>query len=318
MPGVSPAIRAAILESRPSTRDAILRWRRGAEYRAAMAAFADCPPDDPGPATAQAERLLADDAWLGALLGPMLDALAADPFFEPPFKPSRDALRTGAILFDCPAASISASVTSAAAMAAMAPPTSLIVSGRVQVMRTLGAGGARLRRWRAEPLTPGFSAASARRCEALGPRLLADGETHRCDGRVEAQLLEGAARDVVSVVATIRAGAAPLMREYAIADRRLLRVVSADDRASRTEMLLAFLRLSGRADAACQFEAVTRDPAFHLRWAAMREWLALDARAALPRLGEMAVEDPNAEVRAAAGLTLAAARRRVEEARCRG
>jgi hypothetical protein len=75
-------------------------------------------------------------------------------------------------------------------------------------------------------------------------------------------------------------------------------------------MLLAFLRLAGRADAGPQFDAATRDPAFHLRWAAMREWLALDARAAMPRLEAMMVADPHVEIREAAARTLATIRLR--------
>lgn len=317
MTGISDAVRAAIAESRAGTLAAVRDWQGGVAYQAAAGAFAACPLDDPEPAALQAERLLGDDGWVRALLDPLLAALAADPFFEPPFKVNRDARRIGAILIDTPAASISASVTSAAAMATLPPPASVVATGRMQVMRTIRAGGATLRRWRAEPLTRGFSASAAPPCRPLAPVALIDGDIRRCDGRIEAHLIEGASRDVVTLVATIRPGAAPLMREYAIASQALLRVASADDRASRTEMLLGFLRLGGRSDAGARFDAVTRDPTFHLRWAAMREWLALDARAALARLGEMAAEDPNAEVRAAATLTLITVRRRMEEAECR-
>ena len=69
------------------------------------------------------------------------------------------------------------------------------------------------------------------------------------------------------------------------------------------KLLLAYLRAARRADAAPAFETATRAPAYFLRWAAMREWLALDARAALPRLRALA-HDTNAEVRAAARATL--------------
>lgn len=312
MPAMSPAMPAAIAASRRAARALIGCWRESAEYRALACAFADGSEDDPEPVARRAECLFGDDGWAAALLAPLLGALAEDPFFEPPFKVSRDALRIGAILFDGPAASITASVTGAAAMAALPPPATLVVSGRVQVTRTIKAGGATLRRWRAEPLAACFSAATAAPCDEIASIALADGQVCRCDGRVEAQLVGDAQSDVVTLVATIRPGAAALMREYAVGDRRLVRVASADDRASRTEMLLAFLRLSGRADAGAQFAAATHDSAFHLRWAAMREWLALDARAALPRLSEMAARDPHDEVRTAALRTLAAVERRVE------
>lgn len=317
MPGVSNAVRAAIAAAREPARETVRRWRGGTEFRALVRTFADCPLDAAEPGAARAEALLADAGWAEALLAPLVEALAADPFFEPPFRVNRDALRIGAVLFECRAATLTACVTSAAAMAVLPAPASAVFSGRVAVTRYVKAGGASLRRWRAEPVTPAFAAAAAQPCTRLDTVELVDGEIRRIDGRVEAQLLDAAARDVVTLVATIHGGAAPLMRECALEDGRLLRVASGDDRPSRTEMLLGFLRLAGRADAGACFEAATHDPAFHLRWAAMREWLLLDAHAALPRLVEMARGDTNAEVRAAAAGTLAMVERRLGEARCR-
>lgn len=309
---MTEALRARIAASREASRAIARRWLEGAEYRALESAFGDCPLDKAEPAADRAERLLSDGGWAAALIDPLVAALARDPFFEPPFKVSRDARRFGAVLFECPAVSITMSIASAAAMRTLPAPTSVIVTGRVAVTRYLKAGGATLRRWLAEPVTPGFGAAAALPAGALPAVTLADGDVVRLDGRIEAQLVTEAHSDVVTLAATVRPGAAPLMREHAIADGALLRTASNDDRASRTEMLLAFLRLSGRADAGEQFDAVTRDAAFHVRWAAMREWLTLDARAALPRLIEMAADDANAEVRAAAARTLVAVERRLE------
>ena len=53
--------------------------------------------------------MLADTDW-AALLAPLVEALAAYPFFEPPFRISRDAVRTGAVLIDTPMVSISMSL----------------------------------------------------------------------------------------------------------------------------------------------------------------------------------------------------------------
>jgi hypothetical protein len=312
MSGVDEAQRAAILAARGTARDTIRKWRGGAAWRTLEAAFADCPADDPAAAMACAATLLGNGDWAAALLDPLVEALADDPWFEPPLRPNRDALRIGAVLFDCPAASISACRTSAAAMRRLPAPVAIAFSGRLAVTRYVRAGGATLRRWHAEPAGSDFRADTASPCHALAAIRLSDGDVHAIDGRCEAQLLAGAAGDVVTLVATIRAGAAPLMREHAIADGRLLRVASGDERTSRTEMLLAFLRLAGRADAGACFEEATRDPAFHLRWAAMREWLGLDARAALPRLEAMAAADPHAEIRDAAARMLVVVRSRLE------
>lgn len=312
---MSEATRAAIVAARVDAGVVIRRCREGAAFRSAAAAFADCA-DSPERAADRAEALLADPDWAGSLIAPLMAALAANPMFEPPIKAHRDALRTGAVLFDCPAASIAASVTNASAMAALPAPRTIVFTGRIAVTRTIRAGGARLRRWRADAMGPQFAAADAAACVPLDVAPLHDGMIHRTDGRTRAQLICGATRDVVTLVATIRVGAMPLMREYDIASGALLRVADADDRPSRTEMLLRFLRVTGRADAGPCFEEVTHAPGFHLRWAAMREWLALDAGAAASRLAEMARGDPHAEVREAAIRMLPIVAQKLETARC--
>jgi len=316
MTGMTDQLRTRIAASREASRTIARRWQQGAEYRALEAVFADCPLDRAEPAADRAERLFADDGWAAALIAPLVGALERDPLFEPPFKVSRDARRFGALLFDCPALSITMSIGDVVAMATLPAPTSVLCTGRVTVTRYLKAGGATMGRWRVDPIGADFTAAAATPARALPPLKPAQGELVRLDGRTEAQLLASARSDVVTLAATVRPGAAPLMREYAISDGALIRTASNDDRASRTEMLLAFLRLSGRADAGEQFDQVTRDPAFHLRWAAMREWLALDARAARPRLAEMAMDDPHAEIRAAAAQTLATVERRLQQVPC--
>lgn len=315
MDGVSEATRTAIVAARAGAGAAIRKCRDSKAFRVATTAFADCA-DSPELAAERAEQLLADSDWARELLAPLMGALAADPLFEPPIKVHRDALRIGAALFDCPAASIAASVTSASAMARLPPPRTIVFTGRVAITRTVRAGGARLRRWCADAMAPEFNAGDAAPCSVLEPVRLEDGMIHRTDGRWQAQLICDAGADVVTLVATIRAGAAPLMREYDIHSGALLRVADADDRPSRTEMLLRFLRVAGRADAGACFDDATRAHGFHLRWAAMREWLALDAAAAANRLGEMACDDPHAEVRTAAARMLPIVKQRLAAAGC--
>lgn len=314
MNGVDEATRAAILAARAVAGEMVRAWRNGTAWRALDARFADCPADDPGPAMERAIALLRDSDWAEALLEPLAAALAADPLFEPPLRANRDAMRIGMALFDCAAVSLAAYRTSADAMRRRPTPETVSFSGRLAVTRYVRAGEATLRRWRTESAGLAFRADAAPLCHEEPVLSLADDDVVIMDGHREAHLLAGAARDVVTLVATIRAGAAPLIREHAIADGRLLRVASGDDRTSRTEILLGFLRLAGRADAGPQFEEATHDSAFHLRWAAMREWLRLDARAALPRLEAMAARDPHAEIRDAATRTLPVVRARLEPA----
>lgn len=304
MPGFPEALRGALAASREQGRARVRAWRALPAVRALDEAFADCPLDAAEPAADRAERLLGDDGLVAALLDPLLAVLASDPLFEPPFRPRRDESRTGVVLFECPAASLVLSVTHAATLSAYPTPRTIALCGRVSVTRVVVAGEAHWRRWRASD--------DGTHCAAAPPVALGAGMVERIDGRREVRLLTGARRDVVALTATIRAGAAPLLRQFDLASGRLLRTADGDDRSSRAQMLLTFLRASGRLDAEPRFEAATHDPAHQLRWAAMREWLMLDAGAALPRLAQMAGDDPHLHVRAAARRTLDA----VEASRC--
>jgi hypothetical protein len=296
VPAFPEALRGALTASRVHSREVARRWHVLPEARALRAAFADCPLDAAKTAAERAEHLLADGDWIAALLDPLLATLARDPLFEPPFKPRRDEVRTGFALYEGPAVSLVAGVTHAATLAQRPAPRTILASGRVTVTRVLAPGGATWQRWQVQ--------AGGETCIAAPPVPLVDGAVDRIDGRHEARLLAGAASDVVTLTATIRAGAAPLLRAFDIETGRLVRVADGDDRSSRAQMLLAFLRASGRADAEPCFEKATRDAAHQLRWAAMREWLMLDAGAALPRLARMAGDDPHPQVRAAARRTL--------------
>jgi len=245
----------------------------------------------------QARALLADSGWIAGLIAPLVDALRADPWFDPALRITRDAMRTAVVLADLPAMSLTASVTSAAALARLDPPETVVLSGRRALTLYVRGGQAQVRQWRLADTEP-------RRCVEIERHVFSDGDLIEQDGRREGRLIVAATGDVVAVTATAKSGADPLLHEFAIADGRLIRSATADDRSSRAELLLGLLRASGRNDAADSFDAMTRDPAFHLRWAAMREWLMLDARAARPRLAEMAATDPDPGVQAAAAQTL--------------
>lgn len=303
--------RAALAAAQARSVAVARAWRAGAAYRALVAMFDAVPADDVEAVAAVAHAWLALADATGALIAPLVAALAGDCWCEPSFRVSRDTLRVGARLFDHPAVSISASVLSARALAALPPPSSVTVSGRLTLVRYIRGGGGRLRLWTAEPAGADFSRATAGRLEPLGTVRLADDRVLRIDGRLRAARVEDAAEDVVTVTATIRAATAPFQRDYALPSGKLMRVATNDDSAARAQMLLTFLRHAGRADAGECFAAGTRDEAFFLRWAAMREWLALDAVAALPRLRAM-LDDPHPEIQQAAAETLP-----VVEAACR-
>ncbi|PCG14844.1 MULTISPECIES: hypothetical protein [Sphingomonas] len=283
------ALAAAAERSAPIAR----AWHDGDAVRHATAAFAALAPDDADRVADAAATLLADAAWIAALLAPLAAALREDPWFDAPLRVARDTRRTVVRLLDLPAATVSATVAVGDPDAA-----TLTVPGRLAVTRYHRARGARLLRWDAGPPDAAYALPLA----ALPVIDLHDGLVLRTDGRREAMLIDAAAPVATVTVAT----RAPVMvREYERATGRLLRIATGDEAASRTHMLLTLLRIAGRTDAGDRFDAATRADAFHLRWEAMREWLALDADAALPRLRELAAGDPHGEVRATAAATLA-------------
>lgn len=291
-------------------RDAALRsrgfatgWRAGpgcAHARATLDAVGAGPAEAVADAAAE---LIADDGWVAAMLDPLVAALAADPWFEPPTRANRDPPRSGAILFEHPAATITASVLSAAVLRDTPLPATVVAPGRLSVIRYVRAGGARVARWAMAPVADPVRAATMGRCQPQATLYPADGDLVRHDGRVAAQLLTAASSDVVTVTATARVGAAPVMREYDRVSGAFVRMATTDEGAARAQMLLTLLRVAGAADAGACFDAATRDGAFFLRWSAMREWLAHDWRAAWARLEEMAATDPHPDVRATAAAT---------------
>lgn len=273
--------------------------------------------DDAGTLADTAERMLAREDWLADLLAPLIAAMRAEPLFEPPVDAQRDAVRFSTILFDQPNMTITATILSADALAVAPPTRSVTLAGRLAVIRYARAGGARRQLWTAQSAEPDFHAAAAGRCAMTLDQPLADGMVVRLDGRTQGQVIYGATADLVTITATVRSGASAYVREYRLADGALLRCAMLDERPARIQMLLAYLRLARRADAGACFAAAVQDAAFFLRWPAMREWLALDARAALPDLRAMAERDPHDEVRAAARATLAMIVAAREPAACR-
>ncbi|MBX9813897.1 MAG: hypothetical protein K2X76_04275 [Sphingomonas sp.] len=288
--------RATLEASRARALAFARRHRESAPVRAADAALDGLAEADA--VAGAATRLLGDDAWVRALLAPMVAALAEDPWFEPPLRVQREGGRLGAVLYEHPALTLTGTLVAPSDTA----PARLIVPGRLSVVR-YQRGSGRLLLWRAEPAGPDFCAARAAPIVPVGAVGLRDGLVRRIDGRSHAQAIEGATGDLVILTATIAAEAAPFARDYDRASGRLARVAALDHAASRAQLLLGYLRAARRAEATPAFDAASRSRAYFLRWAAMREWLALDAQSALPRLRALA-DDPNDEVRAAARATL--------------
>lgn len=268
-------------------------WQSDPAWRAFEADARAIGTTDAARALAGAQALIAG-IDVPTLLAPLLAALAEDQLIDLPFRCTRDSLRTVLMLHENPAVAISLTVLSATAVAAVPPPATIVATGRLAVTRILAGRGC-LRRWQ---LSDDGHAAE------VTPAILDAGHLFASDGRRECQLIARLDADQVTLRASLAAGAAPFVREFPIAGGSMLRRAPIDDRGSRAVMLLSQLRASGHREHAAAFDAATRDGDFTLRWAAMREWLMLDAPAAMLRLRAMALTDPESEVRTAAIATL--------------
>ncbi|WP_174292989.1 hypothetical protein, partial [Sphingomonas bacterium] len=167
--------RAALAKAHRASLAVASAWRASEPYQALFARFDALPPGDAEAVAAEAAALFADTAWLTALLAPWMTALAGDDAFEPPLRARRDPLSIGAMLFDHPAVSISATSVSADALTASPVPRTVVVPGRLSVVRYHRAGGARWRQWQAEAIAPGFTVRGAAPCRRLPDQRLGDG-----------------------------------------------------------------------------------------------------------------------------------------------
>ena len=274
-------------------------WQRTADRLAFVDAFDSVAAGSLPIARDRATALLTERELPRRLFATMTAALADSPLFDPPLRATRDSGHVGAILFETPAARMSATLVSARDLR-HATAGRAIVPGHVTVTRYVRACGAMVRRWR--PAQDG-------RLVEVAPLFPADDDIIVHDGRHDAQVIAEANGDVVMLSILLRAGRAEQAREYRLPDGSLVRAASTDEAGARTSMLLTLLRVCARTDAGAVFDAVTREPSPHLRWSAMREWLALDATAAIDRLRVMAQDDGDESVRAVARATLELAAR---------
>jgi hypothetical protein len=256
-----------------------------------------------------ARTFLEDDGAIESCIAALVDAAHSDPFFRPPLPTGSSEVHHGLLLFDQPSLTIFVSVASAEAVAAKrlarTGGASIVFPGKLSLYRFIKAGGATLSFWEAPEIEPGFSAAGSGRCLRVDRRRLNDGEIFALDGRRESFVVDHAQSDMVYLHAATPLDSAPLTVEYDCDSFEFVGASSTDEASSRAQMMLTLLRTMDRRDAAPVFEAMLGSPHFYTRWAAMRDFLALDSERALPHLQRMAEGDEHPEVREAASETLA-------------
>ena len=253
-------------------------------------------------------KLLDDATWTRPLIQAALDAAMADPFFEPPFAPIGGGVHTGLVLLDHPLAVMTATIVTPASFAAsrrVSGKRSIGFTGTRSLTRFVRSGGAQLIFYTADAAAGDFCAGAALPCRRKERRMIVDGEIVAIDGRTESFVIDATAGAIVMVAGELRARPCALAREFDSATLEFTGASAGEEACSRIQLMLTLLRVLGRADAGALFAATIAQAPFFLRWQATREYLALDAIAALPLLVAMASGDPHPEVRVAAQQTVA-------------
>ena len=255
-----------------------------------------------------ARTLLADDAWVGALIGHLAQSMRDDSYFEPPFRALHSDIHSGLLVFEDSHVTIAAGVSRVAQLAAKkngkAKPASVNFTGQVGVLKFVKAGGARIGFWDAPEIGETFSAATAGICRKTESRAIADCEIVVVDGRRQSYVIEHARSNLVVLQANLRTGQAPVGVEYDAASGAYIGCSATDDGASRIQMIATLVRKLGHEEAFEAIAAFLDHPSFFVRWHAIRELVGIDAAAALPHLKRMAARDPHPDPRAAARLVL--------------
>lgn len=304
------------LENREAQLDTVKGFERVTERLRQLPALArlqkkfdDTQQTDADRVLALAQEFVMTPGAVGEFLAVMIAAAEGNPYFRPYLGLVSSEVHTGLLLFDRPALTLTLGVMSADAIAAKRAErqggASLVFNGRRSLFHFVTGGGTMLSFWEAPRIEAGFTADTSGRCRFVKRRRIEDGENLDIDGRHLTFIVEEAEHDIVFVAAETSLGAGPLSVEYDSATLRFTGASSTDEASSRTQMMLALLRRMDRRDATPVFEEMLQSEHFYARWQTMREFLALDAAAALPHLRVMAAADRHPEVRQAAAHTLA-------------
>jgi hypothetical protein len=288
--------------------DCARRWSRQPLMTEIERQLAALPERSPAAVLDVARAFMDRDDEVAALMAELLASCAGDPFFRPPFHPMVSEVNTGLLLFHNADLSIALGVggvdLAAAKKVEARGASSITFTGVTTMFRYVKAGGATISLWEAPPITDGFLASQAGKCRLTGRRRLEDGDEIVIDGRYQSFIVEHVVSDMLYFQAIARTGAAPLAAEYDSKSLAFVGASSTDESSSRIQMMVSLLRTMEREDALPLIEESLASPHFYTRWHIMREFLAMDADAALPALRRMAANDSHPEVRAAAQQTL--------------
>lgn len=234
---------------------------------------------------------LGDIGWFDAALAGGIAAMAADPMHLPGYRASRNGAVRQLILARTERIWVAATVIDPRGETQAA--TRIHFSGRHLLCRILGTAAVEGDGYRIE----------GGRAVATGAVRLAPGALIDRDERRETVRVRAEAAPVLLLRAVIAPPGPVVARLFDAETGMPAAMAQIDEGHARTLMMLSLLRLQERTDAAPLFAAALDMPLPAQRWAMMREYLALDAAAALPALEAMACEETG-EVQALARQTL--------------
>lgn len=257
-----------------------------ADLAAALAAAQDAP-------VAGALDLIApylrDIGWFDALLANGCAAMATDIWHLPAFRASRSGAARHLVLARTERVWLSATVIDPTVRAA----SRVHFSGRHSLCRPLN-----------RTMHGDMFVLDGDRAVGVGARSCAVGELLELDERHQTLRIHAGDTPLMLLRAQIAPKGPVHSRIHDGASGATVAIAQADEGHARALMLLSLLRVQGRTDAAAQFHQALDTPIGGQRWAVMREYLALDTRAALPVLRAMVDNDMDDAVRVVAAQTL--------------
>ncbi len=267
------------LPAQPLTDAALARWRSRADVAAAVAALVQF---DAGAALEDVPalaRLFTDSSaaadWAGGLIGPLAQALVAEPLAQVPLghasTPGLARLRLASH------GRAGLTLVAYARRKRAVPVSALFEDGMAHDIVVAGAGTALVHQHDATRLTS--------REVALTP-----GVRLTRSGVHDTRQIIAVKRPLLVLQLTCEAARPSPSREIALADGRLIKTISGCKQASQQMMALAVLGALGHAAAGPVMARLARDQATErdLRWEALRQCLAMDARAGLGLLDALA------------------------------
>lgn len=269
------------LPAQPRTDAALAQWHARGEVAAVLAALAGFEAGAPvADLPALAELFGEAEAGLAlaeGLVDGLTEALAAEPLAQLPLGHST---APGAARLNLARRGSAGLSLLALAPRAMAMPVSALFEDAASYEIILaGEGRALLHALEAGRLT------SREIALAPGTRLVREGGDR-------ARQIVAVTRPLLVLQLTREPARPQPSREIALADGSLVRTISGCKATSQQMMALAVLGALGHAAAVPSLERLARDPAAErdLRWEALRQCLALDARAGLAVLGALVGE----------------------------